>query len=104
MSLVGKLQGNGHQCCGRVCMEDSSGEWHLTRSGSPGFLEEVTFDCPLKAKVVVCQIERWEGHSRQRSQFVQNLKESGFLAPVSAFTPRGRFVAQTSDPGPSDLC
>lgn len=58
MSLVGKLQGDVHQCCDRVGTEDSSGEWHLTKSGSPGFLEEVTFDCPLKAKAVVCQIER----------------------------------------------
>lgn len=44
----------GEPCCDWVSMEDSSGEWPLTKSGSPGFLEEVTFDCPLKAKAVVC--------------------------------------------------
>lgn len=65
MPLMGKLQGDVGQSCDLVCMEDSSGEWHLPKPGSPGFPEEVTFDCPLKAKVLVFQIERWEGHSRQ---------------------------------------
>lgn len=46
--------------------------------------EEVSFDWPLKVKVRVRQIERWEGHARQREQLVQGLREPGFLAPVSA--------------------
>lgn len=45
MPLMGKLQGDVGQSCDLVCMEDSSGEWHLPKPGSPGF-PEVTFDCP----------------------------------------------------------